>query len=346
MAVLDLQRRSQQIGRIRTGIQEQASNGRMRPAKLDRLRFTSPSRTAIESVAALYGGEAQPWKNGHRDEWEVITGTAEIGITVPPRDAVITHWYELWGRGGCQRRCDSQREQISGGPCLCPHAGDPRDPEAVERAALERADLAKQGKACHLITRINVMIPDLPGLGVWRLDTGSFYAAGETIDQASLMEMARDRGVFLPAILRLEQRQRVAGGETRNYAVPVIDVLATARQIVTGQLEGQGLAAQLPPAPGEQPKAIESGQPAPEKSIPVPRQASGRSRKPRTAQDVADDAASATTREEIEALSGEMKRLEWEQDYVYPDLNPDGVHDELQNILRDKWRKLPAGGGD
>ena len=132
---------------------------------------------------------------------------------------------DVGNKGGCGiRRCDSQREQISEGVCLCPHAEDPGNAGDVENAARKRADLAKANppRACKLVTRINVMIPDLPGLGVFRFDTGSYYAAVEIGDSAALMQMARAKGVFLPAILRIDQRQRVSGGQTKSYPVVVL----------------------------------------------------------------------------------------------------------------------------
>ena len=81
--------------------------------------------------------------------------------------------------------------------------------------------------------------------------------------------MARDRGVFLPAILRIEQRKRVADGQTKNYPVPVLEVLATFRDLATGAIEQAGIMAQLPPAPGEQPRAITAGVPAAPATAPV-----------------------------------------------------------------------------
>jgi hypothetical protein len=339
MAVLDLQRRSQQIGRIRTGIQVQISNGgRGRPAKLDTLRFTSGSKFAVEAVSILYGGDVRPWKNGSRNEWEVITKVSEIGITVPPRDAVISQFYEMWSKGGCQRRCDSRQEQKSNGPCLCPHADNPGDPVQVELAALERAELAKTGKACKLVTRISVMIPDLPGLGVWRLDTGSFYAAGEIIDQAALMEMARAHDVGLPAMLRLEQRQSVSNGETKTYAVPVIDVLVTARAIMTGQLAAGGAAAQLPPAPGESPRAITAGTTQgaaePAKSATPPATA------PMTAQQFADAAPLAATRDEVNVLVTQATEARVLEDQVCTKVDGQETWEELVEVLRARYREL------
>ena len=268
MPVLDLQRQGQQIGRLRIGQQVATKNGKMRPAKLDAFRFTTASRHTANAIAAEYGGEVHPWE-GHTGQWEVITGRSEIGVTIPPRDAIISQWYEMWNKGGALRRCDSQTDQISGGPCQCPHAAPGAGPEEIDRVARERSDLAHQNppEACKLVTRISVMIPDLPGLGVFRLDTGSYYAGVEIGDAAALLQHARDHKVFLPAMLRIEQRQRVAGGETKNYPVPVLDVIPTFREIASGAIEQAGIMAQLPPAPGEQMRALTAGTAIPPAAI-------------------------------------------------------------------------------
>ncbi len=335
MAVLDIQRRGQQIGRLRIGeqvavIKDGRDTGKTRPVKLGTFRFTTASRTAAAAIAELYGGEVREWQR----EFEVITSKSEIGVTVPPRDEVVSQWYEMWSKGGCQRRCDSRHEQISNGPCQCPHAADPDDADEVSRAALERAELAKMNppRACKLVTRISVMIPDLPGLGVFRLDTSSYYAAVEIGDSAALMQVARDRGVFLPAILRIEQRQRIAGGQTKKFPVPVLEVLATFRDLASGAIESAGIMAQLPPAPGEQRRAITSGtsaaaNPAVQDSPPL------------SAQQIADIAAMATTREHIERLIGTAEANRCDEDMICV---TGDIWEELRGYLRGKWKSLPA----
>jgi hypothetical protein len=343
MAVLDLQRRSQQIGRIRLGQQVKTDKGGMRPDRLTTFRFTTASKMTATAIAELYGGEVRPWEG----QYEVITGKSEIGVTVPPRDAVISQWYEMWNKGGCIRRCDSQHERISNGPCQCPQPGDPDDPESVAANARERARLSKLNppRACGLITRINVMIPDLPGLGVFRLDTGSFYAAGESGDKADIMELARAHNVFLPAMLRIEWRKRIAGGKTTPYPVPVLEILDTFRDIASGALEARGILGQLPPAPGEQRRAITTGV---QVSAPTPDPAPDkpdfdRMSPQQQAQSIANAAAEATARTQIEQLD-EMSEAHNVGDHqVCTDVKED-VWEELRSHLRDRWRELPAAG--
>jgi hypothetical protein len=344
MALLDVQRRGQQIGRLRIGQQVQVvrdgqplvKNGQpvMRPARLETFRFTTQSRHGADAIADLYGGTVKEW-NG---EFEVITSKAEIGVTVPPRDDIVSQWYEMWSKGGCARRCDSRIEQRSGDECLCPHAADPDDLDQVEAAALERARLAKMNppQACSAITRISVMIPDLPGLGVFRLDTKSYWAAVEIGDAAALMQLARDKGVFLPAVLRIEQRQRIANGQTKKYPVPVLEVLATFREITSGALESGGITAQLPPAPGEQRRALTSGPAAATPTLAAPPQPFQR-----TPEEIAEHARTVTTRKAIEALAAEAKEARCDEDHVD---NGNDLYEPLRDHLTELWRALPAEG--
>jgi hypothetical protein len=335
MPLLDVQRRGQQIGRLRIGQLVPTDDGKMRPAKLDTFRFTTQSPHSAEAIAELYGGTVQQW-NG---QFEVITGKSAIGVTVPPRDQIITQHYEMWNKGGCLRRCDSQFEQISKKPCLCPHADDPTDLVAVENAAQERARLSKlkTPQACKPVTRISVMIPDLPGLGVFRLDTGSYYAAVEIGDAAELLQVARDRGVMLPAVLRIEQRQRVAGGQTKKYPVPVLEVLATFRQIASGALEAGGITAQLPPAPGEQLRALTAGAPSVADPAETSPQQTATVTRPKDAQDVVARAMATTDPAEVDKLARFAHSEGWDEDMV--ETSP-GVIEELRPFLKERWDAL------
>ena len=128
----------------------------------------------------------------------------------------FSQWYELWSGGGCQRRCDGRDELITDGPCLC-------DPDQRE---------------CDIHTRLSVMLRDLPGLGLWRLDTQGWNAALELQGAVEILQMAAGRGQMLPAQLRLEQRMvKRPGQQTRRFAVPVLDVEISPAQLLSGNMD-------------------------------------------------------------------------------------------------------------
>ena len=238
MALKDLQRRTMQSGRIRLGIKVPTRNGKSRPEKLSTFRFTSGSRHGIEAIAALFGGEARPWEGAPTPgQWEVVTESTVIPVAVPPGDAAVSQWYEMWGGGGCLRRCDSEVEQITGGGCLCPADQMDRDTLSVQNPPA----------ACKPVTRLSLIIPDAPGLGTWRLDSHGWNAAHELGGVAEFLAVVRERGVIVPAQLRLEERKTVRDGKTSRYVVPMLEVLPTLRELTT--MQAGDIRTSLPPAP-------------------------------------------------------------------------------------------------
>lgn len=212
MAILDLQRRLAEVGRIRIGQQVPAGKG-TRPTKLDTFRLTSADRNRIENAARLYGGTPREWEAPAGHQWEVVTDRDVLEVVVPPSDMAFSQYYELWSGGGCQRRCDGVVDSISEGPCVC-------DPENRE---------------CKIHTRLSVMLRDLPGLGVWRIDTSGYYAGVELQGAVEVVKLAAGRGQMLPASLRLEQRQiKRANEQTKRFAVPVLDLAISPAQLLAG----------------------------------------------------------------------------------------------------------------
>lgn len=219
MAILTLQRRLRQIGRIRIG----DKTDRGAPHKLENFRLTSQARDILEQAAALYGGTIEEWKEApDPGTYELYTDVNTLPVLVPPGQTLSQN-FELWSGGGCKRRCDGVTEQLTDQPCLCPEDID------------ERRKLAQAGKACHLSTRLSVILYDLGDLGVWRIDSSGWYAATELAGTFAILEKATSQGVILPAQLRLEQRSVKRGGSTMRYAVPVLEMPATtARQLLSG----------------------------------------------------------------------------------------------------------------
>lgn len=216
MTILQIQRRLMESGRIRIGQQVPTKSGKTRPEKLETFRLTSRDERRINAAAQLYGGKPKPWEAPDGKQWEVTTERDWLDVIVPPAEMTFSQHYETWTRGGCTRRCDGVRDSISDQPCSC----DPDDRE------------------CDIHTRLSVMLSELPGLGVWRLDTQGYYAAIELAAAIDIIRTAGGQGVLLPARLRLEQRksQKIVKGkpETLRFAVPVLDVDVTPAQLLAG----------------------------------------------------------------------------------------------------------------
>lgn len=213
-------RRPRELGRIRLGrvVAATKANGdpTTRPAKLDRLRFTSSARPLLDRVAALYGGTVDEWTpaNGGPAQWEVITDATRVPVMVPP--ASLSQWMEQWSGSVCRRRCDGTTELLSDSPCLCAAADE---------------------RVCKPTTRLNLVLVDVPGVGVWRLESHGWYAAAELPAVVELLEHA---GGYVDATLTLEERtvRREVDGKvtTHRFMVPALEVDVTPRQLLTGEI--------------------------------------------------------------------------------------------------------------
>lgn len=211
MPIVDLQKRARELGRIRIGQVVEGRNGRTRPTKLTTFRVTSPSKPLMERIAALYGGTVAEWTpaNGGPQQWEVVTEASRLPVLVPPQP--VSQYYELWSGGGCQRRCDGLRELLTDSECMC-------GPDPAERD-------------CKPTTRLNVVLRDVEGIGVFRLESHGYYAATELPEVAEFL--ARASG-YVQAWLTLEERIVKRNGETRRFMVPALEVDITPAQLLAG----------------------------------------------------------------------------------------------------------------
>lgn len=219
MPIINLQKRARELGRIRLGMKETFTkrNGEQgtRPAKLDRFRLTSASQPLLEKVAELYGGEVRPWTpDGGSPAYEVITDSKRLPIMVPPQP--VTQWHEAWRKSGCVHRCDGERNVLTDEPC------NPDD-------ALHQEAMAKP------TTRLNVVLRDVEGIGVWRVETHGWNAAIELPDVAEFLAQA---GGYVNGWLALEQRTSIdTSGDkpvTQHFMVPIIEIDVTPAQLMAG----------------------------------------------------------------------------------------------------------------
>ncbi len=85
---------------------------------------------------------------------------------------------------------------------------------------------------------------------MWLISSTGWNAANELGGTAEVLKAARDSGVIVPATLRLEQRQSVKAGQTRKFAVPVLELGTSLREMTA--LSSGDISSALPPPPPQQ----------------------------------------------------------------------------------------------
>lgn len=254
--IITLQRQARELGRLRTGysVPNADPDKRPRPVKSKTWVVTSHAEHYVQAAVDAWGGKIERWQpqgNGV-PQFRVITEAEQIEALLPPGDP-LSQYNEMWNKGGCARRCDGQTEQISRRPCLCLA-------EFGEEWHLLRQDQYRKDKVCAATSRLNVVLPDMPDMGVWRAETHSFYAANEMAGTVDMVLSGTGGKGLVPVTLRIEPRTRVAGGQTKHFPVVVVEVRGvTPRQALTGPLP---TALALDPAGGGQAvAAIEAPRP-------------------------------------------------------------------------------------
>ena len=279
MPIIDIQRRLTETGRIRIGEQVPTGNGnKTRPAKLETFRLTSRSEGAIRAAAGVYGGTPEIWADAPHGtkQWQLFTAVDQLGVLLPPEQMSFSQFYEIWSGGGCQVRCTGAELVPSGAPCMC----DPED------------------RKCKAHTRLSVILSDLSGAGLWRLDTQGWNAAveiGGAFGMAKLIAQASQRSI-IPAILRLDQREIKRPDEPiKRFAVPVLEFSVNLVALTGAGAEPQAISSgQVTPVPGasdarslaDEIKAIETkGGPKPRANSAEPLKPTGLTPRPLSAMD-------------------------------------------------------------
>lgn len=242
-----MKRQAAELGRIRTGYSRPNPNPDKKPIPVKSRTFvlTSHSREYIEQAAKLYGGQVEQWtpQRSSVAQWRVITEAPELRAILPAGDP-LSQSYEMWGGGGCERRCDGEFESIKRQPCVClARFGE----DWHERPA---------DQVCRPTSRVGVYLPDMPDVGVWRLETKSYYAADALAGGLDTVLQATEGKGLLPVRMWIERRTAVRNGKTKQYqVVMVVPSLPKLRQALSGPIS---TAAALDPSSLDRP-AIEAG---------------------------------------------------------------------------------------
>lgn len=253
--IITLQRQARELGRLRTGYTD-TTGPRARPVRSQTWIITSHAEHYVQAAADVWGGTVEKWQplgNGAA-QWRVITTTPSLDAILPPGDP-MSQCYEAWTKGGAQRRCDGMTESLSDSPCVC-----------RARWGDNFHEVAPKDEVCKVTTRLNVILPEMPDIGAWRVETHSFYSANEMAAAVDVLKGSLGEGAMIPVRLRIEQRTRVAAGKTKQFPVIAVELRGgTAGQILSGTVQAPAVAAATAPAVGGASRtAIE----APRQSVP------------------------------------------------------------------------------
>jgi hypothetical protein len=235
--IMTMKRQAAELGRIRTGYSRPnpKPDGKPIPVKSKTFILTSHSREYIAAAAELYGGRVEQWTPQGQPvaQWRVVTEATELRAILPAGDP-LDQANEKWTGGGCERRCDGVTEKLSGRPCIClAQYGDDWHEQ-------------KPDKVCRPTSRVGVFLPDLPDLGVWRLETKSYYAADALAGGLDTVLQATGGKGLLPVRMWIEQRKAVRAGKTKQFQViVVVPSLPKLRHALSGPIS---TAAALDPA--------------------------------------------------------------------------------------------------
>lgn len=228
--ILTLQRQARELGRLRSGYTD-TSGAKPRPVRSETWILTSHNEDYVKAAATLWGGTPEKWQplGAGAQQYRVITETNAIDALMPPGDP-LSQTAEMWNKGGCVRRCDGITEQLTDSPCLC--------------VAQFGSDFYMQpkDKRCNTTTRLSLILPQMPDVGVFRAETHGFYAANEIAATVDVIRSATGGNSLVPVSLRIEPRTRVSGGQTRQFPVIVLGLRGiTAGQILSGTSPGLAL---------------------------------------------------------------------------------------------------------
>lgn len=193
-----------EVGRIRLGTREVTKGGKVAPKESASLIFTSESKGTLSRLCRIVGGQVTPWQDG-QEPWRLISTVSQLAVQVPPQ-LMSDPSYELWSAAGLLRRCDGETCEV---PVETP------DGPVIEQTPCQCSGANPE---CRPTSRLRVVIPQVPGVGVWILTTHSAIAASELAGQARLLRLGNVSGL-VPATVAIEHERTRRGRE-----VPVLRV--------------------------------------------------------------------------------------------------------------------------
>jgi len=271
MAIKNLteRRRLPRLGKIRTGIKVSNADGKEYPRAVD--YFVCPPE-----VQAVYGEKPT---------------SLRIMFPVDDESLFASQFYRCYSNSRgllCKgdgvtaiRLVDAKTGEI---------AGRESTETQLKEIECKGKDCPLYGTRCTEVMNLQFLLPDVPGLGVWQIDTGSIYSIMNINSMVALIKsvLGHVRGVEMELVL--EPMEVAPGGKKKIIRVLNLRINQTLKQLTGAtqrQVDDDGVIHELPvpddevpeliiPENQEPPKTeteqskIETNQPKPEETKPFP----------------------------------------------------------------------------
>lgn len=244
------------VGKIRLGEQvektRETGGSITYPSKIDYFRVeaeesgvTSPEAAA--SFHEVYGDEPR---------------SLRCALPGPTPDAVFEGAWRLYGANKLKRLCDGttcDERTATGGwteqPCIC--AGLPK---MVKRKG--KKEEVPNPDLCKLTWTFNVLLPDVRGIGVWQVDTGSEISIRRI--SSWLQMMHRLIGDFTLTEFTLDLVEAMVAPEGKALAVYVLQPRSegsSPRELLAGGGRAERQLIEAGPVPDVPPPVVDEGPP-------------------------------------------------------------------------------------
>jgi len=140
-------------------------------------------------------------------------------------------------------------------------------------------DCPDYGKTCHEVMNLQFLLPDVPGIGVWQIDTGSINSIRNINSAAELIAHVYGRISMIPLLLTLEP-QEVQDPQGKRKTVHVLnirtrDTIADMLKTLPALPAGTDAEVEVPVPDDEVPELIGPWNNSPEAEATEPPEAEG-----------------------------------------------------------------------
>ncbi len=218
MPIKDLteRRRIPRLGKLRLGIKAVNANGREYPKAVDYFVVTSEDPGMAEAFRAAYGDKPK---------------AIEIAFPTDHPEDWASQFYRNYSRSrGLVCKGDGEeatRLVFAGDSSKAPAGHDPSGKRETEWVPVEctgkKCPFCEKGD-CKGTMFLQFLIPSIPGLGVWQLDTSSVNSILNVNSSVDLIQRVCGKIAMLPLTLRVVPMQVTPGGIKKTVWVLQLDI--------------------------------------------------------------------------------------------------------------------------